>query len=135
MGSLVAFGVLTQTWVPTEDESVALITIGSMLGMEEMPKALIGAYVGSPVPVPQVVTRWINIRNDGDLLSFPTSGRFRSRVPARIPVDLPINAPGKSRHSAEAYLRDPTFAKVIAESWCNAFSSSAGRPSDCPPAR
>lgn len=135
MGSLVALSVLTQEWVPTEDESVALITIGSMLGMEEMPKALLGSYVESPVPVPQVVTHWMNVRNDGDLLSFSTVGRFRSRVQARIPVDVPIKARGASRHSAETYLRDPAFANIVADSWCDAFPLISDRPSECSRAR
>lgn len=131
MGSLVAFRVLTQKWVPTEDESVAFVTIGSMLGMEQMPKALLGAYVESPVPVPQVVTTWINVRNDGDLLSFSSLGKFRSRVPTRMPVDVRINFTGTSRHSAENYLRDTTVAKVIADAWCNAISVPEHRPAVC----
>jgi hypothetical protein len=130
MGSLVAFAVLTRMWIPAEGESVGFITFGSMLGMEEMPRALLGAYVESPVPVPQALTRWINVRNDGDVLSFPTSGRFRSIVPPRIPVDVMINAQGAGRHSAETYLRDPTFALVIATAWCGA-SARSDRPPEC----
>lgn len=105
------------------------VTLGTQIGNDIVLKGLFGTYVEPPVPVPATIGSWINFRNSGDMLSFPTRGSFTATDALRIPRDVDINTSG-ARHSVTSYLASRHVVKAILEPWCRGHAI-ATKPARC----
>lgn len=77
LGSLVAYNVLNRDpQIVPRIKNVTLITIGSMLGMEGVRKALLGQFMTNSLAIPQSIGSWSNFVNKKDFLSFTLADTF-----------------------------------------------------------
>jgi pimeloyl-ACP methyl ester carboxylesterase len=119
LGSLVAYDYLSSR----SDTGLVqrFITVGAMVGANELRQLLIGGDASDTLARPAGVKSWINIRHDNDL--FATSISTGRNVIATPPSDEP------DPHELVGYLRGPVTATEILGSWCAAFGSKA--PAGC----
>lgn len=105
-----------------------LVTMGTQIGVKEVLQAIEGSMVQLPVPEPQNIQTWVNLKNEGDPLAFSVRSAFKATDPTRLPLDEEVPASGPNRHSVELYLRQPRTAFSILEAWCRAAPHASGQP-------
>jgi len=114
MGSLVAYNILNRdSRIMPRIKDIELITIGSMLGMVGVRKALLGEYMTFGIVVPSSILRWANVVNIKDYLSFSLNGKMFSQNDLNLPIDHRVSL--QSGHDALGYLSSPEVAKLIKE--------------------
>ncbi|MBC7789817.1 MAG: hypothetical protein H7Z74_07710 [Anaerolineae bacterium] len=111
-----------------------IISFGSMLSVPEVYQAILGSRVKPPIPWPEQVREWTNIRDPLDALAFPYN-RLMSLDSAGVGRSSEIvidTSPGlRGAHDAAHYLEHPTVAGVILAAWCDAQPTAAGRIPGC----
>jgi pimeloyl-ACP methyl ester carboxylesterase len=135
LGSLIAYNYLTirdSAAVPVSVRVPRLVTFGSMIGLPAVFEALLGRQVVPPLPMPERVTSWVNVRDGLDLLAFPLRPLMRVS-PGRSLVEVLTSGTGNidSAHDAGTYLRDKMTARAIASGWCTAFGLPTLAPAAC----
>ena len=119
LGSVVAYDYLstrTDTGVVQR-----LVTVGSMLGSDELRRLLIGGDSTDKFALPASVKSWFNVRNTGDMLAVQMP--FGRDVLTTGPSDEP------DQHEMVSYLRGEAGAAAILSGWCDAFVGK--RPAAC----
>jgi pimeloyl-ACP methyl ester carboxylesterase len=119
LGSVVAYDYLstrTDTGIVQR-----LVTVGSMLGSDELRRLLIGGDSTDAFALPASVKSWFNVRNTGDMLAVQMP--FGRDILTTGPSDEP------DQHEMVSYLRGEAGAGVILSGWCEAFVGK--RPSAC----
>lgn len=119
LGSLVAYDYLSAR---SDTGSVErFITVGSMVGANELRQMLIGGDARDTLSRPAGVKSWTNIRHVNDL--FAASISAGRDVVATPPAGEP------DPHELVGYLRGTATASEVLGSWCAAYSSKA--PAGC----
>ncbi len=133
LGSLVVYSYLEghiQSCQPFDVRQV--VTIGSMLSLPEVYRSILGVMVNSPIPWPDPVRDWTNIRDPRDPLAFQYGGLMVSGLIHQYSEILLSSSPGGMQaHDAGNYLRNPTTAKVILGAWCKALRDSQATEPGC----
>ena len=133
LGSLTAYSYLEEhnpraDYPPFDIPHV--ISFGSMLSVPEVYRAILGSMVKAPIPWPEQVGAWTNIRDPLDALAFPYN-RLMSpdSVGVRRSLEIVIDtSPGpRGAHDAVHYLEHPTVAGAILSAWCDAYVSLGAR--------
>jgi hypothetical protein len=105
-----------------------LVTIGSMLSVPEVYRAILGSMVNPPIPAPAEIKSWVNVRDGLDYLAFDLGGIVGGHPGSAPPRDVATRGTGRpwTAHDAAAYLRDAATSRAIAWAWCRAFSTGSG---------
>jgi len=116
LGSLAAYIVLNRdpNIVP-RIKDVKFITVGSMLGMAGVRKALLGDFMTGSLAIPESIASWFNIVNLDDYLSFSLKSTFLDPRERRVGKEFEISKP--FGHDAKGYLSTPEVRAILVESF------------------
>jgi hypothetical protein len=129
-GALVSYGFL-HGYEPESTQPRASVrrwvTVGSMLGVPAVRQLLLGD-MGTSLPRPPIVERWLNVHDADDLLS----ARLDNDSTISDAVELQTETSGGAlAHEITTYLRDERTAHAITFAWCSAFAGAHTAPGWC----
>jgi hypothetical protein len=137
LGSLIVYDYLQDSFTPagfTPFRIARFVTMGSMLSVPEVYRAIFGAFVKPPLPVPPQILEWVNVRDKLDPLAFSMAPAIADRLGKMQIVETRtagVKNPFRA-HDARNYLSDSGTARAVAWAWCQAWPGGiAAAPAGC----
>lgn len=132
MGAMVTYRVMANRPATDRFTLGGFVSIGSQLGLADVPPYLIGGLAQQPYRWPEHTAEWTNIKGVVDPLGYAIKGEFGNSNGTPWVRQKDIETGGVAvAHDAARYLSHTVVASQIATLWCRAFRAPASLPPAC----
>jgi hypothetical protein len=112
LGAIVTYDALDDA-IPPQDRRIALVTVGSPLGDDDI-RALMGSSPDS-IRVPPGVARWENVYDPGDVFASPIADVVGSAIDVQLGTR---GSDATEAHYVDRYLTDRVTGEALARALC-----------------